>query len=170
MRYTDFEEANRTLGAGDNPNTGDLRVVTAIDPETPGVGMIISCWEPSAEELAEFLKTKKIYLGVMCNLQAPTQPPVCIYGFNPFLYHGFKVIQHKNEAQRMFEGPVDILDLVTFEYEGRKFSMTVSGGENTFILEEVVEILDGALGDSFGPRTKEYFKAWEILAAKYKEI
>lgn len=167
-----FEEADRVLGAGENPNTRDMHVVTAMDPELDGTGrgIIVSCWEPNAEELAEFLKTKRVYIGVMCHLSHPTQPPVCVMAFNPFEHYGYKAIQFRRGGQRMFEGKVNIMDLA-FDKEGRTFAITVSGGENSFTLEEVCEIKeDSGEPVAFLNDTKEYFWAWEILSAKYKEI
>lgn len=166
-----FEESDRVLKAGDNPSTGDLHIVTAIDPELPeGFGVIVSCWQPSTEEVTEFLKTGRIYIGVMCDLLKPTQPPIYAMGLNPFKELGWRAIQYRRGSQRMFKGKVNIMDLY-FENDGRRFSMTVSGGENSFTLEEVVELMDdGVEPVSFDYRSKEYFKAWEILSAKYKEI
>lgn len=74
----------RNLGAGDNPNTGDLPRCVAVDATTPTVCYSVSCWEPSEKELAAIVRDKKVYLSVMASKSAPTQPPVCVMGLNPF--------------------------------------------------------------------------------------
>lgn len=168
-----FEESDRTLAAGDNPNTGDLHTATAIDPNLPeGYGVIVSCWEPSAEELAEFLKTKKIYIGVMCALNNPTQPPIYALGVNPFTALGWKPVKFNKHtpAQRKFWGEPNFQDL-EFKIDERSFSMTINTDYQlgNFILLNVVEFLDG--GEEIHDHTsRPYFKAWEILSAKYKEV
>lgn len=168
MQPIEFKEGTHVLGAGDNPNTGAMHVVTALDPETLGVGFVVSCWEPSEDELAELITNKKIYLTVMCNIQAPTQPPICAMSFNPFVHYGWKQLQHRAHfAERMFLGKIDIA-LMEFELNGLKLSMSIESGADTFILKNVVD----PQGDyaTFGTETKQYYKAWEILSAKYKEI
>jgi hypothetical protein len=88
MKPIKFEEAYaRKLGAGDNPNTGDLPYVVATQgaiygPDGPV--FLVSCWEPSADELAAINATGKVWLAVMANRYYPTQPPVLATGFNPF--------------------------------------------------------------------------------------
>jgi hypothetical protein len=80
-----FKEAyEQTLGAGENPNCGDLPYVVAKDPATPGPVVLVSCWEPSEEELAEIIRTKKVFIGVMANPTYRTQPPVYVMGVDPF--------------------------------------------------------------------------------------
>jgi hypothetical protein len=98
MKYIDFEQATETIGAGNNPNTGDLRVATAKDPLTPGVYFFVSCWEPSAEELAEIQRTGKVFLAVMTN-GASGPAPVSMHGFNPFTSYGETSYQVFTRAQ-----------------------------------------------------------------------
>lgn len=69
-----------TFGAGGNPNTGDLEVTMAFDHHTPGRPFSVSVWEPSEEELAEIIQTKRIYLGVM----GTGMMPVWMTGHDPF--------------------------------------------------------------------------------------
>lgn len=85
MRPTTFDEAYiKPLGAGDNPNTGDLPFCRAIDPNTKGPVFLISCWLLLEQEIEEIKKTGRIYVGVMAHPDAPTQPPICVMGNNPF--------------------------------------------------------------------------------------
>jgi hypothetical protein len=86
MKYVDFDKADRTLGAGNNPNTGDLRIGYAADKkESPGVVFLVSCWELGDEELELIQKTKRVYLSVMANPLHPTQPPVSLSVIDPYL-------------------------------------------------------------------------------------
>lgn len=67
-----FEGANgkRTAPAESEETVSDLHVFAN--------GMCcISCWELSEEELAEILRTKRIYLSVFSGI---TQPPVFVGG------------------------------------------------------------------------------------------
>lgn len=169
MQPIKFEEATRVLGAGDNPNTGDMWVVTALDPETKGVGIIVSCWEPTEAEFEEFVKNKKLYIGVMCNLQQPTQPPICATPLNPFIHSGYRAIQHRNGIERMFEGKPDITELM-FTDDDKHYAMNVTVGEGSFSLTGVVEMKEDGISEPYGPATKIYFKAYTILAENYTEI
>jgi hypothetical protein len=86
MKPIEFEEAYpEKLGAGDCPNTGDLPYVIAEDPDTKGPVFLLSCWELTPEELAAVRTTGKVWLGVMARRDAPTQPPVFLSGFHPFV-------------------------------------------------------------------------------------
>jgi hypothetical protein len=183
MQPIPFEEATHILGAGNNPNTGDMPVVTAIDPQNEGYGLVISCWEPTVEELAELIKNKKVYIGVMCNVTTPTQPPVSLMAFNPFVHHGFLALQKRLPGERMFIGKVNVNHL-SFETDAlpcnipegakppmRKFSLTIHQGPNTFLLKNVIEVNEeGEEVEEFDRTSHPYFKAWEILSQHYKEI
>ena len=74
------------LGAGDNPNTGDLPFVVARDPRTPGPVMLVSCWKLTEAELAEVFTTGCVYAAVMANPEYRTQPPIAIHGKSLFDY------------------------------------------------------------------------------------
>lgn len=89
MEPIKFKEAyDKQLGAGDNPNTGDLHFVRAIDTNAPDRVFLISCWKPNAEELARIIATGEVYIGLMANPTYPTQPPVSVMGLNPFAKEG----------------------------------------------------------------------------------
>jgi hypothetical protein len=84
MKAIEFKESyTKKLGAGDNPNTNDLAICRAVGSHIPNRAFVVSCWEPSEEELAAIIRDKKIYLAVMANPQYPSQPPVSIAGVNP---------------------------------------------------------------------------------------
>lgn len=84
MRPQNFKgQYQKELGAGNNPNTGDLPRMVMLDPNTPGVCLSVSCWKPSAEELAEINKTGEVWVGVMASLKSPTQPPIWLLGIDP---------------------------------------------------------------------------------------
>ncbi len=176
MQPIPFEEATHILGAGNNPNTGDMPVVTAIDPQNEGYGLVISCWEPSVEELAELIKNKKVYIGVMCNVSTPTQPPISLMAFNPFVHHGFLALQKRLSGERMFMGKINVNHL-SFETDllgtgvMTKLSLTIHQGPNTFLLKNVTEVNEeGEEVQEHNRSSKPYFKAWELLSKNYKEV
>lgn len=70
-----FPESNFTLLGGE---TGALDLHCYRDPEQ---GRFISCWELSAEELAEVAKTGRVFISVYSGC---TAPPVWVGG-NPFI-------------------------------------------------------------------------------------
>lgn len=85
MQPTTFPQAYiKPLGAGDNPNTGDLPFVRAIDRNTPGRVFLISAWQPTEEERARIAAGGPVYVGVMASPLHPTQPPICVMGADPF--------------------------------------------------------------------------------------
>jgi hypothetical protein len=88
MNPINFKEAQRTIGAGNNPNTVDLRIALATDPDTVGPVVVMSCWEPTEAEIAAIVRDKKIYVGVMSHPERATQPPIYVMGLNPFLKEG----------------------------------------------------------------------------------
>lgn len=111
---------SKPLGAGDNPNTGDLPraiglatgelpVCVGLDPKIAHrICAVVSCWEPSEEELAEMMRTKKIYIGVMASQAWPTQPPIWVLGYNPFEHGIFKRV-HEEDVKHLGDTPETIL-------------------------------------------------------------
>jgi hypothetical protein len=95
-----FPEAyTKPLGAGDNPNTGDLPRCVAIDPSIENsarVCAIVSCWKLSEVELAEVNKNGVIYIGVMAVVERPTQPPIWVLGQDPFKNNVFKRVPEED--------------------------------------------------------------------------
>jgi hypothetical protein len=84
MTPTKFNGAySRDLEAGDNPNCGALPRVVCLDKDTPGIAVVLSCWEPSDEELEAIVRDRKVYIGVCAPLHRPTQPPIYCAGVNP---------------------------------------------------------------------------------------
>jgi hypothetical protein len=97
MTPTKFKGAYlRELGAGDNPNTGDLPYCVCTAKDTPGVVMLLSCWRPTDEELEALIKNREVYLAVMASPKRPTQPPVSVMGVNPIETGNFKVIPYED--------------------------------------------------------------------------
>ncbi|CAN0268340.1 unnamed protein product [Scytosiphon promiscuus] len=43
-------------------------------------GTVISCWKPTAEELAEIQRTGRVWLHIW----GPSMPPACVMGHSPF--------------------------------------------------------------------------------------
>ena len=105
MHPTKFKQAyEKPLGAGDNPNTGDLPYVVARDPNTPGPVMLVSCWKLSPEELARVIETGEVYVAVMAHPEYRTQPPISLHGFNPFEYpapNAYKVAPRTFEEEQV---------------------------------------------------------------------
>lgn len=88
MIWTAFKETNLMLGAGNNPNTGDLPIAISLSPRAQGVAFCVSKWKMTPEEKEHFLKTGEIWLSIMAPLNHPTQPPVSLCVFNPFTDYG----------------------------------------------------------------------------------
>jgi len=107
MKPDQFEQAyDKKLGAGDNPNTGDLPYRIGADPQTPGPVFCVSCWELSEEELANVMKTKRVFVAVMAHPEHRTQPPIAVHGFNPFLDYGdqsYKLLPQRHDEQMIDE-------------------------------------------------------------------
>ncbi len=105
MKPTTFSGAyDKPLGAGDNPNTVPLPYTLAVNDEVytqDGPCFMVSCWELSGEDLAEIIKTGKIYLSVMSGTQRPTQPPVIITAENPQAI-GYKFVDKEFINKRGF--------------------------------------------------------------------
>lgn len=97
MHPIPFPQAyQKPLGAGDNPNTGELPRVVCLDPQTPGVCMSVSCWEPSEEELTAIIRDKRVYISIMASLKHPTQPPCCAIGINPIEAGFYKAVPEED--------------------------------------------------------------------------
>lgn len=96
MHPIKFDQAyEKPLGAGDNPNTGDLHYCVARDNNTLAKASItarpvhlISCWQLSPEELKNVQETGVVYLAIMAHEEYRTQVPVSVMGFNPFTDYG----------------------------------------------------------------------------------
>lgn len=72
-RPTAFPEATITWGG-----PGDIADLPAWRDDATGLN--ISCWELSAEEIAEILATGVVWLEVWGH-----HPPVCVSGTSPFI-------------------------------------------------------------------------------------
>lgn len=135
MKPVGFEQATYVLGANNNPNTGDLSVCVAIDDDTPNVGFVVSCWEPSDEEIAQIVKDRKVYIGMMCNPKEPTGPPICVIGKSPFEI-GFHVLVKGGHGHSPFKGKCDVNDL-TFDIGDRKVSIEIVQNDISFAIVKI---------------------------------
>lgn len=80
MNALHFDEANNKFVApkGMEDTIFDLHVWRGDDSE--GVPNIISCWEPTDEEIQEIIETRKVWLFI----QGVSMPPVSVSGRYPF--------------------------------------------------------------------------------------
>lgn len=84
-----FKEANRLLGAGGNPNTGELPIcVCENEIIAPGRVFLVSRWKLTPDELDKVKETGEIWVGIMSHSMAPIMP----MAFDPFKLHGYKPI------------------------------------------------------------------------------
>lgn len=81
-----FKESNIVMGAGKNPNTGDLPAVIAFDQESQR-NMVVSCWQLDTEEMQRIKETGKLWVCIMGVRMPPIMPTV----YNPFTEHGMKI-------------------------------------------------------------------------------
>ena len=82
----EFSEQNDVLG----PKPGTESWVAPLPIYRQGLSfdngvrhdqLVVSCWEPTPEELAEIARTGRIWLIAHC----PTHPPISVCGTNPFV-------------------------------------------------------------------------------------
>jgi hypothetical protein len=98
MIPTEFEGMyHKELGAGGNPNTQDLKYAVCTDKFTPGVAAVLSCWEPSQEEIDEIVRTRRVWVACMAPLTRPTMPPIWVIGTDPVASGQFSVIPYIGE-------------------------------------------------------------------------
>lgn len=86
MKATGFEESNKVLEAGDNPNTDQLPVSFALHKDTGDAPIIFSKFRLSEEEIERIIKEKHIWIGVM----GQTMPPIM-----PTVQHPFKDLGYR---------------------------------------------------------------------------
>lgn len=83
MQPAPFPQSNMVLVAPDGHNESkpeDEKVGDAPAFTCPRAGVIVTCWEPSAAEYAEFMATGKVWLTVM----GGAHPPVTLSTASPF--------------------------------------------------------------------------------------
>lgn len=82
MKPVKFEQQNfvwgRPSGTTDD-QVGSMPAYKGVEQES-GWPLTISCWEPSEEELAEIIRTKKIWLRIYGN----NHPVVSVSGNSPW--------------------------------------------------------------------------------------
>jgi len=83
----DFPESNDVLKAapGTEDAVNDLRIFRqglSFTPNGQRLDLcVVSCWELSDEELAEVIRTKRIYFQAL----GRTHPPIMVHGSTPFV-------------------------------------------------------------------------------------
>lgn len=130
MNFIKPENSNFKFGAGPNPNTGDLDVTMSYREDIPGRVFGVSVWEVSDEELAEIIRTRRVYLSTM----GAGMIPVSVLAFDPFQSYGYYpaiVTEHVDEqsgrVMRRIDDPregdqfVKWLDMITEELTKRPF-------------------------------------------------
>lgn len=82
MKPIEFKEQNFTFKKPEGMTEEQCGDLHAYKGKTEGeLPVVISCWEPSQEEIDEIVKTKKIWVWLMI---AGTIPPVYIGTDHPF--------------------------------------------------------------------------------------
>jgi hypothetical protein len=101
MKFVKPETANLTFDAGKNPQTGDLDVTMSYREDIPGRVFAVSEWEVSDEELAEIIRTRRIYLSTM----GAGMIPVSILAFDPFKNYGYypAIVTDQTENGKTFK-------------------------------------------------------------------
>lgn len=82
MIATAFDEDNFVLSAPEGTAEGDGVHCLSVyrGPMEGGIPVVVSCWKPTKDELAEITRTGRVWLTVM----GTTMPPVAVSGFSPF--------------------------------------------------------------------------------------
>lgn len=78
MVPSSFDESDDFLNPPDDMKD-DCLPLSIARREVDGYPGVISCWRPTAEELAEINKTGRVWLIVV----GPTMPPVMLDGIKP---------------------------------------------------------------------------------------
>ena len=81
MFATSFAESNAVLSRPPDMTEEEcdpLSVWRGVD--TNGNPLVVSCWKPTAEELEEIIRTKRVWLIIT----GQTMPPSLLYGHSPF--------------------------------------------------------------------------------------
>jgi uncharacterized protein (DUF488 family) len=81
MTATAFDEDNAVLGPPEGMTEDDVFSLSVYQGVNDvGEPVVVSCWKPTKEELAEINRTGRVWLMVM----GKTMPPVCLEGISPF--------------------------------------------------------------------------------------
>lgn len=81
-RGVSFPEQNLTLvGTPEERAAGTVYDLHAFRfRDLDGLHNVITCWELDDAEIEEVIRTRRVWTRVV----APTQPPMCVQGNNPF--------------------------------------------------------------------------------------
>jgi hypothetical protein len=81
MIATAFDEDNCVLGPPPGMTEDQVYSLSVHRGATPdGLPVVVSCWKPTAEELAEIQRTGRVWLVIY----GQTMPPVSVEGISPF--------------------------------------------------------------------------------------
>lgn len=89
MESTGFKETNHVLGAGDNPNTDQLPICYATNPNIPGMVFMVSKFKLSDADLIKINQTGELWISVMGVKHPPIMPTVD----NPFQELDYKPME-----------------------------------------------------------------------------
>jgi hypothetical protein len=67
------------------PPSGYETEIASLPAKRRDDGIIVCCWQPSPEEIAEIVRTGRIWLAVWCGLRPP---PVQVDGFKDAVLPG----------------------------------------------------------------------------------
>jgi hypothetical protein len=81
MMPTAFDEENGVLDRPHEMSIDECEPLSVWQGETEtGQPVVISCWKPTQDELAEIQRTGRVWLFVF----GRSMPPVALMGFSPF--------------------------------------------------------------------------------------
>ncbi len=81
MIATAFDEDNSVIGPPPGMTDEQVQYLSVYRGNAQfGNPVVISCWKPTAEEMAEIARTGRVWLIVM----GQTMPPVMVSGITPF--------------------------------------------------------------------------------------
>ena len=82
MVATAFDEDNDVLGPPPGVSDEQVSYLSVYKGPLPGDGrpVVVSCWKPTAEEVAEIARTGRVWLVVL----GQTMPPAFVGGVSPF--------------------------------------------------------------------------------------
>lgn len=80
-----FHESNHVLDKPEGMTRDQCEALSVCCcPDSNGFPVVISCWKPTAEELAEIQRTGRVWLMIW----GVTMPPACVLGSSPFIAPG----------------------------------------------------------------------------------
>ena len=81
MIATAFDEDNTVLGPPPGMTEDQVYSLSVFrGKDESGTPLVVSCWKPTADELAEIIKTGRVWLVI----HGETMPPAYLSGISPF--------------------------------------------------------------------------------------